>query len=54
MVRAKKMVFEKIAGVKKVIRCVSCGKRIQVQNLNQTKCLKCGYRGSKEVVELAE
>lgn len=48
------MVFEKISGVKKVIRCVSCGRRIQVQNLNQTKCLKCGYRGTKEVIEISD
>ncbi|MFH0977717.1 MAG: hypothetical protein V1837_00300 [Candidatus Woesearchaeota archaeon] len=54
MNKSKKMVFEKISGVKKVIRCMSCGRRIQVQNLNQTKCLRCGYRGTKEVVELAE
>jgi predicted RNA-binding Zn-ribbon protein involved in translation (DUF1610 family) len=50
----KSLVFEKISGVKKLIRCVSCGKRIQVQNLNQTKCIKCGYRGCKEVIEISD
>jgi DNA-directed RNA polymerase subunit RPC12/RpoP len=48
----KKMVFQKIDGVKKIIRCVVCGRRIQVQNLNQMKCSKCGYRGSKPVIEV--
>ncbi len=37
--------FEKIVGVKKVIRCIICGERIVVQNFNQLKCKKCGYRG---------
>lgn len=52
--KQKKVIFEKISGVKKIIRCVSCGRRIQVQNLNQMKCNKCGYRGTKEVVDVSE
>jgi DNA-directed RNA polymerase subunit RPC12/RpoP len=43
----KKTEFQKIVGVKKVIRCVICGKRVVVQNFNQLKCEKCGYRNSK-------
>jgi DNA-directed RNA polymerase subunit RPC12/RpoP len=41
----KSSTFQKIEGVKKVIRCVSCGERIVVKNFNQIKCEKCGYRG---------
>jgi DNA-directed RNA polymerase subunit RPC12/RpoP len=47
----KKNEFEKIGGVKKVIRCVICGKRIVVQNFNQMKCEKCGYRGVQSATE---
>ena len=46
MPRVKKITeFQKIEGVKKIIRCVCCGKRIVVKNFNQIKCEKCGYRG---------
>ena len=38
--------FQKIDGYKKFVVCKGCGKRIQVQNLNQYKCVECGYRGS--------
>jgi DNA-directed RNA polymerase subunit RPC12/RpoP len=37
--------FKKIPGVKKVIRCITCGKKVFVKNFNQLKCEKCGYRG---------
>ncbi|MFW5991304.1 MAG: hypothetical protein ACOCQX_03670 [Candidatus Nanoarchaeia archaeon] len=39
--------FEKITGVKKVIRCKSCGKKIEVGNFNRALCAECGYRGSR-------
>lgn len=44
--KRKKNEFQKIEGVKKVIRCHICGEKIVVKNFNQTKCSKCGYRGS--------
>lgn len=39
--------FQKITGVKKVIRCKSCGKKIEVGNFNRALCSECGYRGSR-------
>lgn len=39
--------FQKIAGVKKVIRCKSCGKKLEVDNFNRALCEDCGYRGSR-------
>lgn len=52
MGRAKKRTeFAKIEGVKKVIRCVTCGRRIVVKNFNQIKCEKCGYRGVRTSVK---
>ncbi|MFO7710201.1 MAG: hypothetical protein R6V53_00380 [Candidatus Woesearchaeota archaeon] len=49
MKRTKKRTeFQKVVGVKKVIRCISCGEKITVQNFNQLKCAKCGYRGSNK------
>ena len=38
--------FEKIEGYKKFAYCRHCNRRIQVKNLNQYMCEKCGYRGS--------
>lgn len=45
MARKKVTAFQKIEGVKKIARCISCGQKIVVQNFNQLKCNKCGYRG---------
>ncbi len=39
--------FQKITGVKKVIRCKSCGKKMEVDNFNRALCEDCGYRGSR-------
>ncbi len=39
--------FQKITGVKKVIRCKSCGKKMEVDNFNRALCEECGYRGSR-------
>ncbi len=39
--------FQKITGVKKVIRCKSCGKKLEVDNFNRALCEDCGYRGSR-------
>jgi len=44
-----KVLFEKISGVRKIIRCSSCGKRIEIKNFNRTKCDKCGYRGEGQI-----
>ncbi|MGM5482813.1 MAG: hypothetical protein ACQESF_05095 [Nanobdellota archaeon] len=40
--------FQKIGKVKKVIRCKSCGKKIEVGNFNRALCEECGYRGSRK------
>ena len=48
MPKKKMPKFEKIEGVKKVTRCICCGERIVVQNFNQLKCIKCGYRGNNK------
>jgi ribosomal protein L37E len=40
--------FEKIKGIKKVVRCKSCGKKIEISNFNRSLCNDCGYRGSKK------
>jgi len=50
MARRKASMFEpleKISGVKKVIRCKSCGKKMEVDNLNRALCEDCGYRASR-------
>ncbi len=55
MARRKKSLFEpfqKISGVKKVIWCKSCGKKIEVNNFNRALCEECGYRGSRKKVEV--
>jgi hypothetical protein len=36
--------FEKIQGIKKIVYCKSCGKRIEVNNFNRMLCERCGYR----------
>jgi len=36
--------FQKIGGIKKIIYCKSCGKRIEVNNFNRMLCERCGYR----------
>jgi hypothetical protein len=36
--------FEKIEGIKKIVYCKSCGKRIEVNNFNRMLCERCGYR----------
>lgn len=40
--------FQKISGVKKVIKCKSCGKKIEVDNFNRSLCEDCGYRGQRK------
>ena len=40
--------FEKIEGYKKFVYCKHCGKRVQVQNYNQTICDKCGHNKYKK------
>lgn len=39
--------FQKVSGVKKVIRCKSCGRKLEVGNFNRALCSECGYRGSR-------
>ncbi len=36
--------FQKISGIKKIIKCKSCGKRLEVSNFNRMLCERCGYR----------
>ncbi len=36
--------FEKIKGIKKIIYCKSCGRRLEVDNFNRMLCERCGYR----------
>ena len=46
MKRAKKHLWEDIPReIKRIIRCKSCGKRIEVLNFNRKLCEECGYRG---------
>lgn len=33
---------------KKVIRCKSCGKKIEIENFKQKLCKKCGYRETRK------
>ena len=39
----KSKAFIKIEGIKKVKRCIICGRKITISHLNQMKCKKCGY-----------
>jgi Zn finger protein HypA/HybF involved in hydrogenase expression len=43
--------FEKIKGIKKIIRCKSCNKRIEVSNFNRMLCERCGYREGRVPVK---
>jgi hypothetical protein len=43
--------FEKISGIKKIIRCKSCNKRIEVSNFNRMLCDRCGYREGRVPVK---
>ena len=42
------MVFIKIGKVKKVIRCMYCNKRIEIQNFNQKICKECLKNGKEK------
>ncbi len=39
--------WQPVTKIKKVIKCQSCGKRINIQNFNRTLCDDCGYRDGK-------
>ncbi len=43
--------FEKIKGIKKIIRCKSCNRRIEVSNFNRMLCDRCGYREGRSSVK---
>jgi len=44
--------FEKIKGIKKIIYCKSCGKRLEVNNFNRMLCERCGYREGRSTVKV--
>lgn len=46
--------FQKISGVKKIVKCKSCGKRMEVSNFNRALCEECGYRGDRKKVKADE
>ncbi len=43
--------FEKISGIKKIVHCKSCGRRIEVSNFNRMLCDRCGYREGRGVAK---
>ncbi|MFP4403884.1 MAG: hypothetical protein ACLFPJ_06030 [Candidatus Woesearchaeota archaeon] len=49
MVKKKELFvpFQKIKGIKKVVKCKCCGKKIEINNFNRSLCEECGYRGTK-------
>ncbi len=51
MPKKQNSVFQKIEGIKKIVYCKSCGKRLEVNNFNRMLCDKCGYRESRSKAE---
>jgi len=51
MMRRQPIKFEKISGIKKIIYCKSCGKRLEVNNFNRMLCERCGYREGRNHVK---
>ena len=43
----KESMFTKIDAYKKVINCITCGKRIQVFSLGRKFCDECGYKSNR-------
>ena len=43
--KSSKNTFETIKEHKVIINCRHCGRKIEVKNMNQKICIKCGYRG---------
>lgn len=49
--RKEKVTFERIKGIRKIIYCKSCGRRIEVNNFNRMLCDRCGYREGRSAAK---
>jgi DNA-directed RNA polymerase subunit RPC12/RpoP len=49
--KKKKTGFEDVPGFTKRVKCAICKRLIKVENMNQLKCDKCGYRGKNKEYE---
>ncbi len=44
--------FQKIEGIKKIIRCKSCDRKMEVSNFNRALCKRCGYRDNRTKADI--